>query len=343
LRIISVGIGAVIALTACGGGRDVVGVPPFKEDHTGLITESIPYDAIGPNKIVFHRDISDPEKEGIVLIDGAAQNISTTFSYYGMEARIQPGGTRIVYVGPAPISETNQRFAEVYVRDWASDSPTALLGPGGRRSVPSWSPDGSKVLFGEVDEYGLTPFIRIVSQSPVANASDRQILWSAGGKCEYADLPVQTQNGDIAFVYYPGTSPTCSLAQTIAVKSAGGSPRIVYGSQVGHLYAPAWSPSGSDIAFFENDAQQTPSDGIVRIHLNVVAADGSNLRTFAIPPGVDPSTGDPSLCWARDGSRIFLALGATHTTGHIYSINASGGALTQITTANATDRWLSCE
>ncbi len=335
-------IAAAALVAACGGGvgKGIVDPGPTPQDYGSLTFADVSYDAVGPNRIAFHRD-AGLHSHGLVMVDGNARTATSTSSHYGREVALSPDGSRIVYIGAPPASETDQRAAEVFVRPWASITGTPIAGPGGRRSVPSWSPDGTKILFAEGDTYGLTPFPRIISQSPVANASDRQTIWTAG-VCESADLPSQNQNGDVAFVY-TGAVPTCSLRQMIAV-TKGGTTKVIFDnlSAPSTLYAPEWSPSGAEIAFLANNpSSQQTGDGLVGLHLNVMSVDGSNSRILAIPVKSDPSFfSAPSLCWAKDGSRLFVGLGISGAIGHIYSIRADGSGFMPVTTAAVADGWV---
>ncbi len=333
-------ISAAVVIAACGGGGGggIVDPGPIPENHSSLTFADVSYDAVGPNRIAFHR-AAVVLSYGLVMIDGSARTATSTYSHIAREVALSPDGSRIVYIGPAPASEGDQRAAEVFVRPWASISGTPIAGPGGRRSVPSWSPDGGKIIFAEGDTYGLSPFPRIISQSPLANASDRQTIWTAGA-CETADLPSQNQNGDVAFVY-----TDCSFRLKIAV-TKGGATKVIFDnlSAPSTVYAPKWSPSGTEIAFLANDppSQQTGGD-LVGLHLDVMSADGSNLRILTIPVKHNASFFPAaSLCWAKDGSRLFIGLGISGTVGHIYSIRADGTGFTPVTTAAVADGWVSC-
>ncbi|MDB4895888.1 MAG: acylaminoacyl-peptidase, partial [Firmicutes bacterium] len=106
------------------------------------------------------------------------------------------------------------------------------------------------------------------------------------------------------------------------------------------LGTPAWSPDGTQIAFlgFEYDRFQGYSSN----RLWVINQDGSGLRrvaanwdrTFGHQTSLDmPAPAAGSLTWTRDGHAL-IALGADRGRQQIYSVDASSGAVTALTSGD---------
>ena len=95
-----------------------------------------------------------------------------------------------------------------------------------------------------------------------------------------------------------------------------------------------WSPRGNDILFSQH---VTPD---VRSSIWAVHADGSDLREIKVQPAstCGGANADPGAkgClephWSPDGTKIVFARGKSlDADGNIYTINADGTGLTQIT------------
>jgi Tol biopolymer transport system component len=101
-----------------------------------------------------------------------------------------------------------------------------------------------------------------------------------------------------------------------------------------------WSPQGNEIVF----SRHATSDA--RSSLWVVHSDGSGLRRIDVQPAStcggffsDPnSRGCIQPVWSPDGKRIAFARGANFDAdGQIYTINADGSGLLQVTTGPGDD------
>jgi TolB protein len=97
-----------------------------------------------------------------------------------------------------------------------------------------------------------------------------------------------------------------------------------------------WSPQGNQIAF---SRRVTPD---VHSSLWVMHSDGTGLRPLSVPPslGCGGSNSDPSAvgclqpAWSPDGTKIAFASGLDlDVDGNIYTVNADGTGLTQVTHA----------
>jgi Tol biopolymer transport system component len=327
----------LLVATACGGS-DAVGPTTQPDHHEDMVIESIPYDAIGQSRIMFRRFSNNPPTSaGIVTLDGRTRAATKHFMHGVSAIGVSPDGTRVAYIDLTPFNNT-QRAVDVNVADMDSPAGTALGGPGGTRRYPSWTADGSSVIYTETDDYANTPAVRIVSQPP-SPGSTRQILWQRAGQCETAEAPSANAAGDIVFVFYPLRSD-CLMEGSIARKKPGQPPEILYGPGNLILHSPAWSPSGAEIAFIQRSPGSTFANPL--LDLTAMASDGSNLRTLATF-AYHPESTTFSLCWGADGSTLFFSLGDSQTESHIYAVAASGGTAVPITTqAGAADFFVSC-
>lgn len=327
----------VLAATACGGS-DSVGPTGQPDHHEDMVIESIPYDAIGQSRIVFRRFSADPPGSGgMVMLDGRTRTATKHFMHGVSAIDVSPDGARVAYIDLTAFGN-NQREVDVNVGDLDSPAGTELGGPGGTRRYPAWTPDGSSVVYTETDDAANTPPVRIVSRAP-SSGSSPQILWQRSGTCETAEAPHANAAGDIVFVFYPQRSD-CIMEPRIARKKPGQATEILYGPGSGRLHSPVWSPTGAEIAFFEERPGNTLATYM--LDLRAMAADGSNLRTLATVED-HPQAKNFSLCWGADGLTLFFALGDSQTESHIYAVAAAGGTAVPITTqAGAFDFSVSC-
>jgi hypothetical protein len=329
-------------LMACGReGTGPITLPP--DNHEDMVLESIPYSAIGSTTLTFSRDEysgNELDKRGVIELDGGAATGSITFSVWGPWVAASPTSRRLTYQGSVVTATGNDRSYDIYIRDWQAETGTSIGGPGGMRNAPSWSTDGSRVLFTESDDGFDLFFTRIVSQSAAPGGSDRQVLWEAIRSCEFAFSQSQNAAGTLVFSYSPYSSP-CTYTPNIARATPGGEAEIIYISPSVGVYAPAWSPAGTEIAFLE--AGFRPSGG-VNVDIRIMDANGANVRTISTVTSLGGfHEYEYSLCWATDASRLFFSFWDAGTTSHIYGVTVPGGIVTQITTApGVQDRSVSC-
>lgn len=324
-------------LMACGdSGLGPIQLPP--DNHEQMVLESIPYSAIGSTTLTFTRDETD--KRGVIELDGGAATGSITFSVWGPWVAASPTSRRLVYQGSNISGDGRQRSYDIYIRDWQAETGTAIGGPGGIRNAPSWSADGSRVLFTEADDNFDLFFTRIVSQSAAGGGSDRQVLWEAIRSCEFAFSQSQNAAGTLVFTYSPYSDP-CTFTANIARATPGGEAEIIYVSPAVGVYSPAWSPSGTEVAFLEAGFG---TSGSVNVAIRVMDANGANVRTISsVTSHASFHDYDYSLCWAPDGSRLFFSVWDAPTASHIFSATLPDGAVTQITTAEGVrDASVSC-
>ena len=188
-----------------------------------------------------------------------------------------------------------------------SDPRQVTVDVPGTMSVPSWSPDGSRIAFsvtsyedphpkaGNYDIYaanadGTDPVRLTRSQS------DRSPVWSPDGT-------------RIAYMH------DASTAQ-VWVMNADGSDahRLTSG---GDSIFPSWSPDGSQIVFQSWEGSNA--------NIYVMSEDGSNVRRLTNDPSHEA---DPE--WSPDGRLIaFTSVGGTRDSG-IYTMARDGTGVTEL-------------
>jgi Tol biopolymer transport system component len=333
----SLAAAACVVTASCGSDSPGISEPP--DNHEQMVLETIQYDALGSSRLVFKRDEGD--KRGIVLLDGSSRTGTITYSpLAGAWVAASPNSERLIYSGGTVNNQ--QRSYDIFVRDFDASTGTSLGGPGGMRDYPSWSPDGTRVVYAETAEKFSFHPTSIVSQTPVPGSA-RQVLWSATEHaCQFARSPRQNAAGDVVFVYsWVFDFRFCVVNDDRIARATPGEPtfQILYGPG-STVFSPTWSPSGAEIAFFERGLSETgPIATIKRM-----SASGTNVRTITVRPhNGDGSWLAYSMCWPGDGSRIFFSLAQNSSDTHIYSVVVADGTVTQITTAPGVRDWsLSC-
>jgi Tol biopolymer transport system component len=330
-------------LSGCMGaeGPGAATEPSYYVDHhEDLTVESLPYEAIGANRILFTRESGS--KSGVVSVDAVARVTSVSFSPrgalfgFGEDMSVAPGGGRIAYMASAPY-DAKERSYDIYVRDIGARDGTPLGGTAGAdRYSPSWSADGSKVVYTESAHLG-DKTVSIVAQTPVSGAT-REILWTVEQPCEQPRYPALSSSGTLAFAYFSA----CTASSAIGIKAKGTA--VIFVTVNAQIGGPDWSPDSRQIAFLTMPA----GSAFGKYTLNVVDADGTNLRTY--PFTLAQSVELPShICWGADGSRLFFATREAYPSAagpgssHVYSIRPDGTDVTPITSMNGViDRSVTC-
>jgi Tol biopolymer transport system component len=239
---------------------------------------------------------------------GTEQDLRSYFS---------PDGSRVVFVSVGPglssdimvINSDGSGVRKLTDKIYAFD--------------PSWSPDGSKILFGSS---GQNPGIRVMN----SDGTNLQNIgggiharWSPDGS-RIAFMSAERGPADIFVMNSNGTN-----ARALLKVPTDGTRRFLL------PLPPSWSPDGSRIAF------QTIGDDDA--FLEVVNADGKDRTTLANHLFFDLS-GGPS--WSPDGSRIAFTrmpfatseISKKGLTSHaslscdIYTVGVDGSNLKQLTT-----------
>jgi Tol biopolymer transport system component len=282
----------------------------------------------GPNgQIVFGR--FDPLLDGTVLYtvnpDGTHEHqVPLPF---GDCPRWSPGGTRIATCGlpdgsaSVIINPDDGSYREVF----PPDLTLHLV-------CRTWSPDAQRLACGQFDQADDPSRNGMYTIRSSDGGGLRRITSNPGGQEEAGDY---SPNGKrLVFARYQNGDPVALF--TVKVKGRG--VRRITPSGTIFSSAGDWSPQGNEIVFSQH---VTPD---VRSSIWVVHANGTGLHE--VPVQAQPACGgaysDPGSqgCfqprWSPDGKRIVFARGTdSHVDANIYTVNADGSGLTQVTHGGA--------
>ncbi len=203
------------------------------------------------------------------------------------------------------------------------------LAPGQIQGTPSFSPDGSKIVFSQgtgviytIDAGGgeWTLLIQNLGLREAVQPS----LSRDGSKIAFSARPIEVETG-----VYTGT-------RDIYVANADGA-NVVNLTNSNDLWyeAPTWSPDGTQLAFVGLSAPDENSIDDEWGDLYVLNADGTNLRniTAGTPQASLVGWGVPS--WSPVDSRIAFTAAPSREDRYrifgVYMIDANGASLTRLT------------
>lgn len=200
------------------------------------------------------------------------------------QAALSPDGTRVA------VAASTLGGSGIYIAGLEGEAPRLLVAGG---SSPTWMPDGSTILFSaRGDLWTVAVDVRTsVEPGITPNSSLTRITDDREG--ERAARPSPDGNW-IAF--YSGRAGAQDLWITPA--SGEGTPRqLTRGSMASDdfRFAPAWSPDGSEIAYFSNRADYWEDD--------IWIVDVSSGEERQLSRGLMASS---TPVWSPDGLRIAL-------------------------------------
>ena len=223
----------------------------------------------------------------------------------------------------------------------------------------SWSPDGTKLAFDDVDGiYTVNADGTAKTRVPTTSHPDQWPSWSPDGtklavrafEGRTAAIDIvnidgsgrrRLMTGDVA---HPAWSPDGSRiayhsGRELYLVNVDGSSRRKLTSTGGFDDEPAWSPDGRQIAFRHNNTIQV---------INVEGGTARQLVSHGGPALADPTGrgGEPAVGrgtpstpqWSPDGRKIIYTLSQTGEACSIRIMNADGTEQSQLTDSRTCDR-----
>jgi Tol biopolymer transport system component len=191
----------------------------------------------------------------------------------------------------------------------------------------SWSPNGRRLACGNfgVTDPSLNGIYTIRSSD---GGGLMRVTSNPGGDDEAGDY-----SPDGKRLVFVRTNATGQVGIFVVKLDGGGLRQITpRGMILDDLFGGSWSPSGNTILF----AARTAPDH--RLAIWAVKADGSGLHQLPIKPACGGAFSDPKSVscfypgWSPDGSKIvFTRISANGTQENIYTVNADGSGLFQVT------------
>ena len=207
-------------------------------------------------------------------------------------ARWSPDGTRIAFrsVRDTLIREgLRERTTNIYLLDSDGTNEVRLTGGPGPVGCPSWSPDGSRIVYSRREPSGSENIFVIATDG----SSDIRLTDDTPGSA------------------FPEWSPDGSTILFTSTREGGRYPRLYRMDPDGSNRQPfldvcplyvsnvRWSPDGSRIAF--------NCSGEYNTLIQTVRIDGSDPRTISIVASKPPYTADAVPVWAPDGTMLALS------------------------------------
>jgi|GEM_PF-4692017 len=284
---------------------------------------------IGVTLAALLASLSGPSWSAVPGINGKIAITSKVSSYYHRIFTVNADGSSRTALYPAWTSSVDGHAnwspdgSKVVYRSTVGDQQQIFVinadGTGRRQLVtipypysadqPAWSPDGATIVFPSDHGAGLIQLYKINADgtgltkltSLPDTAAPNSPAWSPDGT-------------KIAFVAISGWGS--DTVGDIWVMNANGTGAVKLGVTG---TSPDWSPDGTKIAF------SSTRDGNYEIY--VMNANGTNqtrLTTRAATLDRDPT-------WSPDGTKIAFTSGASAAATQIWSMNANGSGLLQIT------------
>jgi len=334
---VAVVVAAPILLWRLDGRHTAPAVPPLHHNgpplhHNGQIVTGVGSTLVATN-------FATGEQPHVIFSDPAGDAV--------FDPAYSPDGTKLAYLRGGRVGSANDTtLPSIWVLDTTTGRTRLLTRCIGCDIVDyiSWSPDGSRLAFSQIDQRGSLQLYLIdadgshltqLTHFPAAqNAA--QPTWSPDG------TRIAFTEFGIGNIPNQGEFYTSVNLDVIGADGTGLATLLAIGQQPGtgsfgddHDLFPAWSPNGSRIAYVLLDPPG-PEPGPPQSEVWLMSPDGSHRTAIFWQNAC--CTG---LAWSPDGTRLVAATGSGPASGATLSglwvINANGGAETERFTAESSE------
>jgi Tol biopolymer transport system component len=319
-----------------------------------LPTENIDYDQIGGGKILFTGNAT-------YFVDADTRTTTVMNTGGAGDFSLSPDATLMSYrqLSPSAFDDSTATGADIFVSRLDGGQELRAAAFQGNIEGPAvWTPSGRDIVFATFLGQDASPSTRptIYRQAWNAPGSRRNIVTFPTGPNGEIECPTLFPAEDLLSV-----APTGQIAFTCintalyvvtpeAEPRGHGTVRLVYAlpasaRNLRQLRAPAWSPDGTRIAYFD---ESTLSDGAPRdITIRIIDVATGVITTVATVP-YTPSTlvlhlgTEWSMCWRAGGTRLLLTMPDDFDSAHLYAVAVTGGQPVRVTSRGNVDRNVSC-
>lgn len=219
---------------------------------------------------------------------------------------ISPDGNKVAF------GEPGAYVANLWTYDIASNSFAQLTADGSDSTIPSWSPDGSRIIY--VKATGVWEIF-----SMAADGTDIRQHTNTGGTS--TDVSYSPDGSKI--VFGRGGNPAHIFVQDAT--GLNSNPVDLTADIGGHSFHGAFSPDSRRVAFGHQ--------GITGSEVWVMNADGTGKVQLTV--GANVYIG---ITWTPDGEEIFFS-GVQNGQASIYAVNAQTAVLRHVTSGAAYDTY----
>jgi Tol biopolymer transport system component len=269
----------VLIVSACAGGSTATSIG-------GVVSDSLPVPEANLGETMF--GFNDEMGGLYVLPFGGGDREAIVRDFPDAEAMVwSPDGERVAFHSRAA-GDT-----DIYVADIDTGNVVKLTGNPHREAWPSWSPDGSQLVFERIYSQSRRDLFVIG-----AGGGDETRLTDREGHDESASFSADGHR--VVFVSDRDAPPgacddgqdpsECNL-EIYVMDSDGSGPKRLTNTEAVEGF-PRWSPGGTQILFHTN---RDSGDWEVF----VMNSDGSVPTNLSESPGMDGHA-----CWSPDGRRI---------------------------------------
>jgi TolB protein len=253
-------------------------------------------------RIVFHSDRNGSEDLVLMFADGFGPSPLVSSAAIEREPRISADGTKVAFLSD------DDADLDVYVLVIGAQTSTNVSNNTVGDGHVQWSPDQTRIAFDS------TTAPLSAHTVAIAGSDLRDLIGPAGG-----------DNAEPA--WNPGSDQLVFRNQSLVIQTVTGTTLVTIPAQSDPQRSPAWSPTGSLIAYVEAGA----SNGLF-----MVAPSGMTPTKY-----LDSADALSDLTWSPDGTKLVFV---RNTAGNkdVWSIDSDGSNLKPLTTSTGDDihpRW----